>query len=99
MLAVRARALFDGVGPGLVERPTVLIENGRIAAVSPGGVPLIGTEVLDLGTATLLPGFIDTHTHLAFDASDDVIGRLTEADDATLLERIRAAARARWPPG
>ncbi len=99
MLAVRARALFDGVGPGLVERPTVLIENGRIAAVSPGGVPLIGTEVLDLGTATLLPGFIDTHTHLAFDASDDVIGRLTEADDATLLERVRAAARASLAAG
>ncbi|KAA6222972.1 amidohydrolase family protein [Streptomyces albofaciens JCM 4342] len=99
MLAVRARALFDGVGPGLVEQPTVLIENGRIAAVRPGGIPLVGTEILDLGTATLLPGFIDTHTHLAFDASDDVIGRLTAADDATLLERIRAAARASLAAG
>ncbi|MEV5596263.1 amidohydrolase family protein [Streptomyces sp. NPDC052496] len=99
MLAVRARALFDGVGPGLIERPTVLIENGRIAAVRPGGLPLIGTEILDLGTATLLPGLIDTHTHLSFDASDDVIGRLTEADDATLLDRIRAAARASLAAG
>lgn len=99
MLAVRARALFDGVGPGLTERPTVLIENGRISAVHPGGVPLIGTEVLDLGAATLLPGFIDTHTHLAFDASDDVIGRLTTADDPTLLDRVRAAARASLAAG
>ncbi|MFH8408562.1 amidohydrolase family protein [Streptomyces sp. NPDC018019] len=99
MLAVRARALFDGVGPGLVDRPTVLIENGRIAAVRPGGVPVVGAEILDLGAATLLPGFIDTHTHLAFDASDDVIGRLTAADDATLLDRIRAAARASLAAG
>ncbi|GCD47133.1 metal-dependent hydrolase family protein [Streptomyces paromomycinus] len=99
MLAVRARALFDGVGPGLTERPTVLIENGRIAAVRPGGLPLIGTDILDLGAATLLPGFIDTHTHLAFDASDDVIGRLTTADDTTLLDRIRAAARASLAAG
>ncbi|WP_030017303.1 amidohydrolase family protein [Streptomyces monomycini] len=99
MLAVRARALFDGVGPGLVERPTVLIENGRIAAVHPGGLPLVGTDILDLGAATLLPGFIDTHTHLAFDASDDVIGRLTAADDTTLLQRIRTAARATLSAG
>ncbi|MEU2792185.1 amidohydrolase family protein [Streptomyces sp. NPDC007100] len=99
MLAVRARALFDGVGPGLVERPTVLIEHGRIAAVQPGGTPVIGAEVLDVGAATLLPGFIDTHTHLAFDASTDVVGRLTDADDDTLLDRIRAAAQASLAAG
>ncbi|MFH9422129.1 amidohydrolase family protein [Streptomyces sp. NPDC017529] len=99
MLAVRARALFDGEGPGLVERPTVLIENGRIAAVQPGGMPVIGAEILDVGAATLLPGFVDTHTHLAFDASTDVVGRLTGADDDTLLDRIKAAALASLAAG
>ncbi|MET9291966.1 amidohydrolase family protein [Streptomyces sp. NPDC003077] len=99
MRALRAARLFDGIGPGLVERPLLLIEDGRIAAVRAGGEPEPGVDVLDLGQATLLPGFVDTHTHLAFDAGDDVVGRLTRADEATLLQRMREAARASLAAG
>ncbi|MEU8571244.1 amidohydrolase family protein [Streptomyces pathocidini] len=90
--AVRAGHLFDGravQGAG-----TVLIGGGRILDVdTTGAAPPADAELVDLGTdAWLLPGLIDTHVHLAFDASDDVVGRLVEADDPTLLAGMREAA-------
>jgi imidazolonepropionase-like amidohydrolase len=42
----------------------VLIEGDRISAVGPNLPIPAGTEVVDLGDATLLPGLIDCHTHL-----------------------------------
>ncbi|MFE5872602.1 amidohydrolase family protein [Streptomyces roseifaciens] len=99
MLAIRAAKLFDGIGPGLVERPVVLAEGGRVVAVHPGGSVPAGAELLDLGDVTLLPGFVDTHVHLAFDASDDAVGRLRRADDEELLDRMREAGRAALAAG
>jgi imidazolonepropionase-like amidohydrolase len=39
---------------------------------------------LDLGSAVVLPGFIDSHVHLSFDASDDPVGHLRQALDDSL---------------
>ncbi|MGW2186053.1 amidohydrolase family protein [Streptomyces sp. NPDC001719] len=99
MLALRARTLFDGAGPELVERPLVLVEGGRVVDVRAGGRAPAGAELTDLGPVTLLPGFVDTHVHLALDASDDVVGRLRRADDEELLARMRAAGRAALAAG
>jgi imidazolonepropionase-like amidohydrolase len=94
MLALRAARLFDGEGPRLVERPLVLIEDGMIRAVDAGAVqPPEGAEVVDLGDATLLPGLIDVHVHLGFDAGPDPVKQMMEDDDATLLLRMRYHAR------
>ena len=61
-VAVRAARMVDVEGGKIVPKPTLLIENGRIAAVNEA-VP-DGVCVIDLGDATLLPGLIDAHTHL-----------------------------------
>lgn len=92
MLGVRAGRLFDGVSL-VVEQPLVLIEGPRVVAVLAGGEPPAGIELIDLGAGTLLPGLIDTHLHLAFDASDDPVGRLAGAGDGEVLDRMRVAAR------
>src|ERR1700750_2390289 len=78
---LRAAWLFDGTGPGLVPDPVVVVDGGTIAAVSPGGRVPVGAGVVDLAGATLLPGLVDTHVHLAFDASTDVVGQLAGRDD------------------
>lgn len=93
LFAIRAACLFDGVNPVLVERPVVLVDRGSVVAVESGAAVPAGIDVVDLGQATLLPGLVDAHVHLALDASDDSVGHLTGAGDATVLDRMRQAAR------
>jgi imidazolonepropionase-like amidohydrolase len=92
MLAIRATQMFDGLQ--LMQRPMILVDRDRIAAVDCTGVaPPDGCQVIDLGDATLLPGLIDTHAHLVFDASTDPAGHLQAATDQALLAGARRAAR------
>jgi imidazolonepropionase-like amidohydrolase len=94
IVVLRAAALFDGVSSALMARPSVLIAGGTIAAVrGPAGPLPADAHVVDLPGLTLLPGLVDTHLHLCFDASDDPIGHLAEAGDDLLRERMAEAAR------
>jgi imidazolonepropionase-like amidohydrolase len=91
-LVLRAARLFDG--HIRVDEPTVLVEAGRIAAVEDRRVePPADALVLDFGQATLLPGLIDSHVHLAFDGSVDPVRRLLADDDSALLLRMRLCAQ------
>ncbi|GAA2653928.1 amidohydrolase family protein [Nonomuraea recticatena] len=51
-----------------------------------------GPADLDLGDVTLLPGLIDCHVHLVFDASADPVGHLRESSDEEVLDRMREEA-------
>lgn len=69
-LAVKAAQLIDGLGGPPLQNAVVLIEGERITAVG-SRLPIpAGTEVLDLGAATLTPGLIDCHTHITVQAGD-----------------------------
>lgn len=65
-MAIRAGRLFDGKSDKLLTNQVVLIRGDRIAEVGPADRVAIpaGVEIIDLGTATVLPGVIDCHTHL-----------------------------------
>ncbi|MDR3635430.1 MAG: amidohydrolase family protein [Isosphaeraceae bacterium] len=67
VIAVRAGRLLDGTGEAARTEQVILIEGPRIKAVGPAGSVAIpdGAEVIDLSGATVLPGLIDCHTHLA----------------------------------
>ncbi|HKD96836.1 MAG TPA: amidohydrolase family protein, partial [Micromonosporaceae bacterium] len=90
MLVIRAARLFDGVD-ATVERPAVVVDGGRIVEVRSGGDPPAG-EVVDLGSATLLPGLIDAHQHLIFDGGPGPVARLDTIDDGEAFEGMRVAA-------
>jgi imidazolonepropionase-like amidohydrolase len=63
-IMVRAKRLIDGRGGAPIEPAMVRIEGDRIVAVGSALPVPAGARVIDLGTATLLPGLIDLHTHL-----------------------------------
>ena len=68
-VVVRAGKLFDPVAGRMLDRPVIVIVGNKIDSVSSGNAPPIsGATLIDLGDATLLPGFIDVHTHLTSDA-------------------------------
>ncbi|GIH99530.1 amidohydrolase family protein [Planobispora takensis] len=90
---LRAKWLFDGIGDTLVPEPVIVIDNGVITTAGTSLPVPEGADVVDLGGATLLPGLVDAHVHLAFDASEDPVGRLAGRDDAAALEAMAAAAR------
>jgi imidazolonepropionase-like amidohydrolase len=94
LTALRAAWLFDGTSPTLTARPTVVLDGGTILAVDAATPPPAGAEVVDLPGVTLLPGLIDTHVHLAFDASTDPVGHLAARDDNAALRAMAEAARA-----
>lgn len=63
-VAVKAARLIDGSGGAPLADAVVLVEDGRIVRVGSKLAVPAGYRILDLGTATLLPGLIDDHTHL-----------------------------------
>lgn len=64
-MTIRARQVLDGRG-GSTANATVSIKNGKIVSVGTAS----GTPTIDLGSLTLLPGFIDTHVHIGWHFDD-----------------------------
>jgi imidazolonepropionase-like amidohydrolase len=64
--AILAAHLLDTRTGNLISPAVVLVEGNKITAVgSPGQLPVPAhAKVIDLGASTLLPGLIDSHTHL-----------------------------------
>src|SRR5215203_1292635 len=62
---VRGRGIIDGTGTGYLDGYGLLIEDRRIlTAATHEELEGRQDEVLDLGDAILLPGFVDAHTHI-----------------------------------
>lgn len=68
---LKAARMFDGKSNQLVTPAVVVVSNGKIVSAGSGASILPGAEVIDLGDATLLPGFMDAHVHLTSEATKD----------------------------
>lgn len=87
-IAVRAARLLDVKSGRYVESPVVVVRGDRIERV--GGTVPEGAQVIDLGDRTLLPGFLDVHTHVLLQ------GDATEAEyDEQILKEYPAHRVAR----
>jgi len=64
VVAVRAGRLFDSRSGAMLANQVVLIRGDRIADVGPAVAIPPEAQIIDLSTATVLPGMIDAHVHL-----------------------------------
>jgi imidazolonepropionase-like amidohydrolase len=69
-IVLRAAHVFDSTGTALKDGVTVVVRGDHIVSVGTAAAPA-GARVIDLGDATLLPGFIDAHTHLTLELQKD----------------------------
>ena len=82
VIAVKAARLFDGKSDALQTNGVVLVQGPKILAAGTDLSIPAGAEVIDLGDATLSPGFIDAHTHLTGEST----------------RRLEAGVRRQLPP-
>ncbi|MCB2223283.1 MAG: amidohydrolase family protein [Actinobacteria bacterium] len=91
--AITGATLFDGTTAPPLPGHTVVWEGDRITWVGPdGGADTAGAETVAAGGASLLPGLIDAHVHLCFDATIEGIDGV--ADEPMEEVRERSAVNA-----
>jgi imidazolonepropionase-like amidohydrolase len=96
-IVLRAARVIDGTGAAPITNGVVVVTNNRIAAVGRAGAVNIpaGARTIELGDATLLPGFIDTHTHIIGRPLSDPAGDLSAVRDYPGYDVIVGVANAR----
>lgn len=63
-LAIRNATILTAASPPTIERGTILIRGGKIAAVGASVTVPADTQVIDASGMWVMPGIIDSHSHL-----------------------------------
>jgi len=98
MWAIRAGSVFDG-SAFLTDGATVVLDDGRIAGIEAPGFALpADCPALD-HPGILLPGLIDTHTHLVGDSALGALDRVAGYSDDELEAVVRSSLAAQLSAG
>ena len=96
IIALKAARMFDGKTKTLATNAVVIIQGDKIVDAGSNLPVPNDAQVIDLGDATLSPGFMDAHTHLTFDFSGDYNkNRLAQLSQNASEHAIRATLFAR----
>src|SRR5216117_4318472 len=86
-IALKAARLFDGKSNALVPNAVVNVQGDKIVDAG-SNLPIpSGAQIIDLGDATLSPGFMDAHTHLTTDFSGNYNERRLQQLDLNVSEQ------------
>ncbi|PYI46391.1 MAG: amidohydrolase [Verrucomicrobia bacterium] len=96
LIVLKAARFFDGKSDALVQNAVVIVQGDKIIDAGSNLPVPSDAQVIDLGDATLSPGFMDAHTHLTADFSGNYNERRLQELDLNVSEHaIRATAFAR----
>ena len=96
LIVLKAARLFDGKSNALLQNAVVIVQGVKIVDAGTNLPIPSAAQVIDLGDATLAPGFMDAHTHLTADFSGNYNERRLQQLDLNVSEQaIRATAFAR----
>lgn len=93
--AIKAGRLIDPDTATVATNQIILIEGERIKAVGANLAIPTGATIIDLSKLTVLPGLVDTHTHMALTYKEQPENNyyyLTFVTDSTALRAIQAAS-------
>src|SRR5207253_6986657 len=77
-IALKAARLFDGKSRALIQNGVVVVQGDKIIDAGANVAIPPDAQVIDLGDATLSPGFMDAHTHITLDYTNFQATRLRE---------------------
>ena len=95
IIAIKAGRLIDPETATVTTNQIILIEGERIKAVGGNLAIPTGATIIDLSKLTVLPGLVDTHTHMALTYKEQPENNyyyLTFVTDSTALRAIQAAS-------
>ena len=97
VVVLKAARLIDGTGEAPINNAVVVVTDDKITAVGSSEAVRIptGAKIIDLEGATLLPGFIDAHTHLIGRVLGDPEGDTSQVRDYESFAAILGAVHAR----
>jgi imidazolonepropionase-like amidohydrolase len=97
IVALKAARLIDGTGAPAVSNAIIIITDNKITAVGDASSVRVppDAKVIDLGDVTLLPGFIDAHTHLIGRVLGDPEGDMATVKDYESFGAILGVLHAR----
>ena len=87
--------LIDGTGRDPIPRAGVVVKDSKIVAAGPAGGLSYGRDarVIDVVGLTIMPGLIDTHTHLTYHGDQPNVWQL-EFEESVELNTLKAARNA-----
>lgn len=86
--AIKAGLLIDGTGGAVLKNPVILVNDERIVAVGTSETVKIPdeAEIMDMGNDTLMPGFIDCHSHISLvPIRGDEMAQMAEPPEVQVL--------------
>jgi imidazolonepropionase-like amidohydrolase len=82
-IVIRADRMITIASPAVVQKAAIVVTGDKIVAAGPATTVTVpaGAQVIDLGDVTLLPGFIDAHTHIIGRTLGDPMADLSSVKD------------------